>query len=203
MLSISLRVDGITDQKGNEEPSSPESILDALTEYPGVLDVGYDKGRDRFFLTLDPRLISVVTIITAIERLGRERGRPYRPTDVRPESLREPRTPIAFEVHYQTREAFLSAYSFNLSGGGLFLCTEEPLPVGERLRVRFTLPSGDTPFEAMAQVAWLSQARLGNPYPPGMGVQFIDLPLEARDAIAALVTAYLPQPPKPSADATA
>jgi len=203
VLSISFRVEGMTEQTGNEEPSSVERIRTALSDYPGVLDVGYDKGRDRFFLTLDPRLISVVSILTGIERLGRERGRPYRPSDVRPESLREPRTPIAFEVHYETREAFLSAYSFNLSGGGLFLCTSKPLPVGERLRVRFTLPGGDTPFEATAQVAWLSEARLGNPYPPGMGVQFVDLPLEARDAIAALVTAYLPQPPKPSADATA
>ncbi|MGH7407917.1 MAG: PilZ domain-containing protein, partial [Candidatus Methylomirabilales bacterium] len=87
---------------------------------------------------------------------------------------------------------------FNLSGGGLFLCTPEPLPVGERLRVRFTLPAGEIPFEATAQVAWLSEARLGNPYPPGMGVQFLELPLEARDAIAALITAHLPQPPKPS-----
>ena len=106
-------------------------------------------------------------------------------------------------MHYQTREAFLSAYSFNLSGGGLFLCTPQPLAVGDRLRVLFTLPGGNAPFEATAQVAWLSEARLGNPYPPGMGVQFVDLPLEARDAIAVLITAYLPQPPKPSGNAAA
>lgn len=202
MLSLSLKIEGMTQQTGGQEPSGAESIRAALSEHPGVLDVGYDKGRDRFFLTLDPRLISVLTIITTVERIGRDGGRTYRPTDVRPESLREPRTPIAFEVHYQTREAFLSAYSFNLSGGGLFLCTDQPMPVGDRLRVRFTLPGGDTPFDAIAQVAWLSHARPGNPYPPGMGVQFIELPLEARDAIATLVTAHLPQPPKPSEDAT-
>jgi hypothetical protein len=73
------------------------------------------------------------------------------------------------------------------------------LPVGERLRVRFTLPAGVIPFEATAQVAWLSEPRLGNPYPAGMGVQFLDLPLEARDAIAVLIIAHLPQAPKPSA----
>ena len=203
MLSISLKVEGMAERAGEEGLTCPERIRTALSGVPGVLDVGYEKGRDRFFLTLDPRLVSVLTIITTIERLGRESDHNYRPADVRPESLREPRAPVAFEVHYQTREAFLSAYSFNLSGGGLFLCTPEPLPVGERLRVRFTLPAGDNPFEATAQVAWLSEARLDNPYPPGMGVQFLELPLEARDAIAALITAYLPQPPKPSGNAAA
>jgi len=198
VLSISLKVEGMTERAGQGGLTCPERIRTALSGVAGILDVGYEKGRDRFYLTLDPRLISVLTIITAIERLGRDSGHTYRPTDVRPETLREPRTLVAFEVHYETQEAFLSAYSFNLSGGGLFLCTSEPLAVGERLRVRFTLPGGETPFEATAQVAWVSEARLGNPYPVGMGVQFLDLPLEARDAIAALVTAHLPQqPPKP------
>ena len=203
MLSISLKVEGMAERAGEEGLTCHERIRHALSGIAGVLDVGYEKGRDRFFLTLDPRLISVFTIITTIERLGRDSDHTYRPTDVRPESLREPRALIAFEVHYQTREAFLSAYSFNLSGGGLFLCTPEPLGVGERLRVRFTLPGGDTPFEGTAQVAWLSEARRGNPYPAGMGVQFLDLPLEARDAIAALITAHLPQPPKPSGNTAA
>jgi uncharacterized protein (TIGR02266 family) len=201
VLSISLKVEGMTDRAGEGGLPSPERIRTALSGIAGVLDAGYEKGRDRFFLTLDPRLVSVLTIITTIERLGRDSGQTYRPSDVRPESLREPRALIAFEVHYQTREAFLSAYSFNLSGGGLFLCTSEPLPVGDRIRVRFTLPGSDAPFEATAQVAWLSEARLGNPYPAGMGVQFLDLPLEARDAIAALITAHLPQPPKASGTA--
>ena len=201
MLSISLKVEGMTGRAGEGGLTCPERIRNALSGVAGVLDVGYEKGGDRFFLTLDPRLISVLTIITMVERLGRDSGHTYRPTDVRPESLREPRALIAFEVHYQTREAFLSAYSFNLSGGGLFLCTPEPLAVGERLRVRFTLPGGDAPFEATAQVAWLSEPRLGSPYPAGMGVQFLDLPLEARDAIAGLITAHLPQSPKISGSA--
>ena len=199
MLSISLKVEGMAERAGEGGLTCPERIRNALGEIAGVLDVGYEKGRDRFFLTLDPRLISVLTIITSIERLGRDSGHTYRPTDLRPESLREPRALISFEVHYQTREAFLSAYSFNLSGGGLFLCTPQPLAVGDRLRVLFTLPGGNAPFEATAQVAWLSEPRLGNPYPAGMGVQFLDLPLEARDAIAVLIIAHIPQAPKPSA----
>ena len=79
MLSISLKVEGMTERAGEGGLTCPDRIRTALGEIAGVLDVGYEKGRDRFFLTLDPRLVSVLTIITSIERLGRDSDHTYRP----------------------------------------------------------------------------------------------------------------------------
>ena len=61
----------------------------------------------------------------------------------------------------------------NLSRGGVFIRTADPLEPGRRLLVELELPDG-RPFEAIGRVAWAKQP-LGSEdaEPRGVGVQFL------------------------------
>ena len=64
----------------------------------------------------------------------------------------------------------------NVSGGGLFVASAEPLAIGTAVHVRFVLPGWELrPIEAMALVRWVQPGADG-----GMGVEFVDLSPAAR-----------------------
>jgi type IV pilus assembly protein PilZ len=83
---------------------------------------------------------------------------------------RQPRIPISLEVQYRTTGAFLVAYSINLSKGGIFVETNEPLEVGERVSLAFEVP-GAGKLEVDGAVAWVRSGDQDG-LPDGMGVQF-------------------------------
>jgi len=89
-------------------------------------------------------------------------------------------------VHYGSQSHhLLSDYSIDLSTGGLFLATENPLPSGTPLSMEFILPTSKTKVRCNAKVAWVNdpQQRKKSALPTGMGVQFLDLSLADMDAI--------------------
>src|SRR5512147_1464382 len=94
---------------------------------------------------------------------------------------RLPRLPISLEVAYRTAGAFLVSYSINLSKGGIFLETSQPLPIGEHVSLGFNVP-GVGPLEVDVVVAWV---RTGSPdgLPDGMGIQFDQLDQQYGDVI--------------------
>lgn len=67
----------------------------------------------------------------------------------------------------------------NVSSGGLFVASEQPLPPGATLVVRFTLPGWEVhPIEAQAIVRWVRPA--DGAVEPGMGLEFTGLSATAR-----------------------
>jgi uncharacterized protein (TIGR02266 family) len=86
---------------------------------------------------------------------------------------RDARLPITLEVSYRTAGAFLVSYSINLSKGGIFIETAQPLPVGEQVALKFDVQGAGT-LDVDGVVAWVRQ---GSPdgLPDGMGVQFQNL----------------------------
>ena len=82
-------------------------------------------------------------------------------------------------------QKLLSEFSVDLSAGGLYIETESPLPVGENLTLRFTLPKQKGMVTCKARVAWINPKE--NPrkadLPPGMGIQFVELSLEDMKSI--------------------
>ena len=105
------------------------------------------------------------------------------------------RREVAFEVHYRSAQEFRSAYAANISGGGLFIRTQQPPPLNRTLRIRFTLPGVPQQFECQGLVVWANPAPKQSLYPAGMGLKFLDLPREAKQRIEAFVTT----PPGPDA----
>ena len=85
------------------------------------------------------------------------------------------RVPIRVRVEYETLEDFLDDYSSNLSLGGMFVQTGQPLAIGTRFRLRFRLPDREKAIETYAVVRWVHDDDTPSAEGRGMGIQFDDL----------------------------
>jgi uncharacterized protein (TIGR02266 family) len=96
----------------------------------------------------------------------------------------EPRYEVAVSVTFESEHNFYTGLTQDLSGGGLFVATHQLRPVGERIRLRFTLPSSKEPIEAITEVRWVREtAAKGGGAEVGMGLMFLQLAPQAKDAI--------------------
>lgn len=79
----------------------------------------------------------------------------------------------------------LTDYSVNLSTGGVFIETENILPLDTILHVEFMLPVHDKAIKCMSRVAWVNQPenRQHQNLPGGMGLQFLNLSWDEMQAI--------------------
>ena len=67
-------------------------------------------------------------------------------------------------------EDFLLDYTANVSLGGVFIQTDQPLDVGTRFRLRLQIPYRKRPLETLGEVRWTQD---GSGYEEaGMGVRF-------------------------------
>lgn len=83
------------------------------------------------------------------------------------ERRRHPRRPIIIEIHYQSDSPVLLARLADLSEGGMFVDTVNPLPAGTEVKFRFRLSpqAAEPPLVGIGRVAW-NQATVG------MGIEF-------------------------------
>ena len=86
-----------------------------------------------------------------------------------------PRATVRFPVEYQITAPALAAYCLSISQGGMFIRTPDPAPPNRRVLVRFRLPHLDREFRVRGRVVWSNPTPVANPFPPGMGVQFLGL----------------------------
>ena len=93
---------------------------------------------------------------------------------------RTPRIPVKLEVFYG-EDAMISdytaGYTFNVSTGGLFLETTNPLSLGKNLKLKLSLPDNDRPMYCQGRVAWINSpfSPGRSDHPSGMGVEFLNL----------------------------
>ena len=93
------------------------------------------------------------------------------------ERRKQARVSKRFKVAYATPKEFVDSYIFNLSVGGLFIETKEPLNQGEMLNLRVFLPDKGEELDVTGEVIWSSREKTATSersYPPGMGVKFIN-----------------------------
>jgi len=93
-----------------------------------------------------------------------------------------PRLTVQASVDFQAVKEFNVGTSFDISPGGIFVRTDQVLPTGQSLLVRFTLPGVDHTFKAVGQVIWSSPNEMGG-HPAGMGVEFLDMAEDEQAAI--------------------
>ncbi len=101
------------------------------------------------------------------------------------ERRRSPRAPVTVRVEYATVDAMFSEFTQNINEGGMFIETEQPLALEDRVRLHFRLPGSTEPIEVTGRVSWVSDGREDDT--PGMGVEFENLTSRARDQINELV----------------
>ena len=87
-----------------------------------------------------------------------------------------PRIPKALSLVFKDRQAFLRTYTANVSSGGLFIKTENPLVPGQQFLVKLQLPDVPDPLRIKCEVVWIRTRENSKPnQPPGMGVRFCEI----------------------------
>ena len=101
----------------------------------------------------------------------------------------------SISIDYSNGDNFLFSYIENISEMGIFVRSEEPLPIGTDLDLRFNIEGAD-PLRLKGVVVWINPMRRdGDNLNPGMGVRFTDLTPALREQVVSLVRtiAYLPE----------
>ena len=84
-----------------------------------------------------------------------------------------PRESIELVVRYQRLNAFFADYVKNISRGGTFVATAEPLPPDTEFVFSLGVPQMEEPIQLRAKVMWVtSTEEASNANPAGMGIQF-------------------------------
>jgi uncharacterized protein (TIGR02266 family) len=97
-------------------------------------------------------------------------------------------------VGYKDKQAFVRSFTGDISTGGLFIITENPMAQGDRFVLKLHLPKLDTPLNIESEVAW-SRMREGreDPRPVGMGVKFLRMDPREAQRLKAYLTGLNPQ----------
>jgi len=86
-----------------------------------------------------------------------------------------------FRVRYRTLDDFVVAYTTNISQGGMFVLTDDPLDIGNVVRVDLELPDAEGSdaegpvVPCVARVAYVSNGE--GEEPRGMGLELVDVPV--------------------------
>ncbi len=90
---------------------------------------------------------------------------------------------IEINREFASVEAFINEYVSNISSSGVFIKSKDPLPVGTRVNLKFTvLMSEIETVEGVGEVVRLSER------PRGMGVAFIHLTAHSQGLLGKLLT---------------
>lgn len=85
----------------------------------------------------------------------------------------------------ETDHNFYTGLTQDISSGGIFVATSIMYRVGDRLRIRFSLPGRPQPIEAEAEVRWVRDPRaMKTDSPEGIGLRFVELPSDAKSEIS-------------------
>ncbi len=82
-----------------------------------------------------------------------------------------------FPVYLQSDQGISRAIARNISDGGMFLETRDPMPLGARLTISFSDEQSGTEIQAIAEVRYQCVMEYGTRAGPaamrGMGVRFV------------------------------
>lgn len=113
----------------------------------------------------------------------------YRKPPAPKETRTEPRVSLSFRVKYKTPEGNqFDSRAGGIGGGGLFIESTTPLPVGTKIAMEFSL--SEQPPEwipAKGVVAWVCPKADQYTFSPGMGIRFCDMAQELRERILRIV----------------
>ncbi len=90
-------------------------------------------------------------------------------------------------VAYRTVDGFITDWAVNISRGGIFINTRNPLAVGTTVRLIISLPDAAFPFDLSGKVIRVNEFDNPSNQVPGMGIEFIDVDDEKRGRIERFV----------------
>jgi len=103
-----------------------------------------------------------------------------------------PRESIELVVRYQRLNAFFADYVKNISRGGTFVATSEPLPPDTEFVFSLAVPEMEDPIQLRAKVMWTTAPEAASKdAPAGMGIQFQYHDAEERGRLERLIEQLL------------
>jgi hypothetical protein len=89
---------------------------------------------------------------------------------------------VTINKEFESFDAFIQEYVTNISRTGVFIKSQQPLPIGTRVNLRFTVIMDDIEtIEGVGEVVRIEKD------PPGMGVVFRELSAYSKDLIDKLL----------------
>lgn len=101
------------------------------------------------------------------------------------------RAGVVLQLEYRNAGHLLVSYCTNLSRGGLFIPTADPLDAGATLTLRLDVPGKEEPVDIDAEVRW-TRAFDTSEGPAGMGLAFAGIDSLLGDQIDGIVARFAP-----------
>lgn len=102
-----------------------------------------------------------------------------------------PRAGVVLQLMYRNAGHLLVSYCTNLSRGGLFVPSPEPLPAGTEITLELAIPGQATPAKIAAEVRWVRHFDAAEG-PAGMGLSFEGVDKLLGDRIDGIVAQFAP-----------
>jgi uncharacterized protein (TIGR02266 family) len=117
------------------------------------------------------------------------------------DTRKHPRYTVTIPVDCSTRDMFLSNPVCNISKGGLFIRSENPLPLNAEVRLILYLPATKGHIRATGRVVWNYDIEKHSCHiVPGSGIRFVDMSASDRATLENYLAGLKPTgsvPPAP------
>lgn len=97
------------------------------------------------------------------------------------ERRRSQRAPVTVRIEYSTVDALFSDFTRNINEGGIFVETDEDVPLDEKVELKLRLPGSPEVVHARGHVVRIEPATETSA--AGIAIEFEQLDGEAREAI--------------------
>jgi len=124
---------------------------------------------------------------------------------VDPNTRQGKRTPVTLKIKFksETLEQFIERYAVDVSQGGIFIRTKEPLAVGTQMKFEFQLRDASPLIAGEGTVVWTRENDPSRPaIAPGMGVRFDRLADGSQGILERILTEKAKQAPQRPAPET-
>jgi len=124
---------------------------------------------------------------------------------VDPNTRQGKRTPVTLKIKFksETLEQFIERYAVDVSQGGIFIRTKEPLAVGTQMRFEFQLRDASPLIAGEGTVVWTRENDPSRPaIAPGMGVRFDRLAEGSQTVLERILAEKAKQAPQRSNEST-
>jgi len=101
------------------------------------------------------------------------------------------RAPVSLKVRFKsaTVDEFIEQYSADISKGGIFIKSKQPMPPGTLLKFEFQLKDNSPLIQGVGRVVWKRDPESeGWDLPPGMGIKFIKMDERSRAVVERIVS---------------
>jgi type IV pilus assembly protein PilZ len=101
------------------------------------------------------------------------------------ERRRSERAPVVVRIEYATVDALFSDFTRNINEGGIFVETDEPIPLDQKVELKLRLPGSSELVNATGRVVRIEPTSSSSA--GGIAIEFEQLDANARELINAAV----------------